>query len=202
MFDRKSNALSRRYCLMECLLEAMSAFKQEVLCSHLNSILDATFIVSNSLPEIVNLQSLQDFCRPVLSIILKNMKDTKSTTFSLNSSSFRMILSTFVSNLTSSKPISHLYSRDALKTISKIYKKDIVSLLYLSSDSESKDIRFSAEFENLLAKKKDDLVEFYANEAQLATMPCAYDMTTLIRDHPRLMISQILMNCNLALSNF
>lgn len=57
MFDKNENALSKRFCLMECLHEFMSSVNPRTLTPHIPSIIDVAFLVSNSLPEAINLQA-------------------------------------------------------------------------------------------------------------------------------------------------
>jgi len=57
MFDKNENALSKRFCLMECLHEFMSSVNARTLTPHIPSIIDVAFLVSNSLPEAINLQA-------------------------------------------------------------------------------------------------------------------------------------------------
>lgn len=55
MFDNNNNSLNKRFCLVECLNEVMNIFKPKVIGLHISNILDSAFIISNNLPEIVNL---------------------------------------------------------------------------------------------------------------------------------------------------
>jgi hypothetical protein len=57
MFDKNENALSKRFCLTECLYEFMSLVNARTLTPHIPSIIDVAFLVSNSLPEAINLQA-------------------------------------------------------------------------------------------------------------------------------------------------
>jgi len=55
---------------------------------------------------------------------------------------FRLIFSTLVSNLTSSKIISHLYAKDAILAIAKIHNSNVLSVLFLSSKKPEDDVKF------------------------------------------------------------
>ncbi|KAL4453876.1 hypothetical protein ABPG74_003759 [Tetrahymena malaccensis] len=204
MFDNNNNSLNKRYCLVECLNEVMNIFKPKIIGKHIQNILDCAYIISNNLPEVVNLQSMQDFCQLLIKKILQYIKKQKEQ-YNLNSPQLRKVLQTFVNNLTTCKPISHLYSRNALNSIAKIHNTNVISILYLSQNGNTnEDVKFCDTFDQLIAqaKKDDDLADNLASIQQLEQMPSKYDYATLVKNHRNLYITDLLIQIYTAISMF
>ncbi|KAL4497764.1 hypothetical protein ABPG72_000519 [Tetrahymena utriculariae] len=204
MFDNNNNSLNKRYCLVECLNEVMNTFKPKIIGQHLQNILECAYIISNNLPEVVNLQSMQDFCQQLIKKILQYIRRQKEQ-YNLNSPQLRRILQTFISNLTTCKPISHLYSRNALNSIAKIHNTNVISILYLSQNGNTnEDVKFCDTFDQLIAqaKKEDDLADNLASIQQLEQMPSKYDYLTLKQNHKNLFITDLLIQIQTAIQMF
>lgn len=188
MFDGNNNWSSKAFSLMECLNESMSCFRVSTITAQVNELLEATFIVSNALPEVINLQSLSDFCKAVMRKILSHVKKQKLF-FDLSSEAFRKLLGTFVHNLTVAKPLSHEYAKFALIALAGIHKTNVISLLYLSSRTSSEDVPLSKHFDNLLERAKKDeelyLENFVHTDDQQITscLPSAFDANLLIKQY-------------------